>query len=114
VFDAVAIAGSATKLVYAKLHTRQFTAVNTTKGPWALLDALQYKDRRHKTRLSDDSTVTSLYVGKAPAPFTREPQSLNDVTEVVRNIAANLIGYDSFEGETQILITDPVVGTTMN
>ena len=110
----MAIAGHTANLVYAKLNTRQFTAVNTTKGPWALLDALQYKDRQHKTRLFDDSTVTSLYVGKAPAISTKEPQSLNDVTEIVRNIAAKLIGYDSFEGEAQILRTDLVVGTTIN
>ena len=110
-FDAVAIAGNAANLVYTKLTTRQFTAVNTTKGPWALLDALQYKDKRHKTKLSDESTVTSLYVGKALAPSIKESQSLSDVTEVVRNIAANLIGSDSFEGEAQTLTTDLVVGT---
>ena len=99
----MAIAGNAANLVYAKLNTRQFTAVNTTKGPWTLLDALQYKDGEHKTSLSDDSTVTSLDVEKALAISIKEPQSLNDVTEIIRNIAANLIGSDSFEGETQIL-----------
>lgn len=42
VYNALTVGGHAATLVYAKLDFKQFRAVNTTKGPWVFLDALDW------------------------------------------------------------------------
>ena len=96
VYDAVPIAGALHNVVYAKINLRQFKAVNTTKGPWPLLDALVHIKLDQHYGNKDKNLPTHLEFGSSPS--THETHSLSQVTEVIRRIAIDLIGHDNLQG----------------
>ncbi len=90
------IAGALKNLVYAKVDPKLFKAVNTAKGPWPLVDALDHT--RNDSYMRHMHTRVSTHTPSKPLFNTQPTFSLGQVSEVIRKIAIDLIGPDNFEG----------------
>ena len=96
-YDAVLTAGTLNNIIYAKLDLRHFKAVNTTKGPWPLLDALFHIELDHIYVRKDKQLPASTSI--------HETHTLRQVIEVIRRIATDLIGHENLQGALQMWFT---------
>ena len=82
-FQAAIYASNIPQLVVAKIDIARFTALNTAKGSWALLNLLS------SVKISAD------IVGVTDAPATRLSSiSIKDVQSIIRQVAAGIIGEE--------------------
>ena len=93
-YQAALYAGNVPKLPVAKLDISRFTAVNTAKGRWPLLDLLA-------TTPSSQAAATEAAENTDRESGTKEAiaaMSIEAVAAVITEVAAGIIG-DSLEGK---------------
>ena len=91
------VAGHMNNLIYARLNGKQFKAVNTAKGPWSLLDALEDTDKtcdKNENNQKHHMSVPTRASGKRVST-----SNLIDITEVIREAAISFIGPNNLEGK---------------
>ena len=91
------VAGHMDNLVYARLNGKQFKAVNTAKGPWSLLDALEDTGKTYDTNV--DPKRHHMLVPTRASEERVSTSNLTNVTEIIREAAISFIGPDNFEGK---------------
>lgn len=93
------VAGIRKNIVYAKVDPKLFKAVNTAKGPWPLVDALDHiRNDGYFRRMHTHATP---HISSEALLNTHLKYSLGQVSGVIRKIAIDLIGPDNFEGASR-------------
>lgn len=85
-FKAAGYVGSLPQLVVSEMDVSRFSAVNTSRGRWALLDQLATTAEGHQL------TQTPLPLSSSNEPATA--LSLADVARVIADVAKGIIGDD--------------------
>lgn len=91
-------AGSMANFIYAKLDIKQFKTVNTSRGPWALLEGLEnVEDNPSRTiKIHKDANISLKHLeALSHAPMA---QPLHEILDIVRKVAIGLIGSENLEG----------------
>ena len=98
------LAGPLPHLVYANMDRARFTAVNTAKGPWALLQVLRSVSQASGGPLTQQPAwePTSLQAAQPSAP-AQAVMPLDAVAKVVWEAAASILGPEAAEGQPPLL-----------
>lgn len=93
------LAGPLPHLVYAKMDRARFTAVNTAKGPWALLRTLCHvsEDSSRPSKRQPALAAAPSQAAHPSAPV-QAAMPLDAVAKVVRDVSASILGAEAAEG----------------
>ena len=77
-------AGSMANFIYAKLDIKQFKTVNTSRGPWALLEGLEnVEDNPSRTiKIHKDANISLKHLEALSHALMAQP--LHEILDIVR------------------------------
>ena len=112
-WDAAVLAGPLPHLVYASMDRARFAAVNTAKGPWALLQTLSSvrQDSIGLVQRQPALEATPAQATLLSAPV-KAALPLDAVAKVVRDVAASVLGADAAEGDYSLVCTHAITFST--
>jgi hypothetical protein len=102
VWNAAIAAGPLPQLIYAKLDIARFSALNTSRGPWALLQQLSTTPSTARAAPAQQAALQALPLQALPAAAVAPAQAaavpLEAVEKAVRDAAASILGPDAAAG----------------
>ena len=101
-WDAAITAGHLPRLIYARVDMARFSAINSAKGPWALLLQLSAVPSTGRSAAPQQAALPAASLQLAPAAAAAPHQAaavpLEAVEKAVRDAAASILGPGAATG----------------